>query len=289
MTTLPNLTPAQFALQLAKLFPNGWANSSALLAPVEQNTDAALYAGLEEALETGDVSPDLLLTDYPGVMPPTGVIYALLLAISTQLAFVLSALSYAKNSINISTATAPELDLASQDFFGSALPRPPGMSDSNFAALIKANLFGRAATRPALAAALLTLTGKAPRMLEPWAPGDTGAWGSGVSYWGGYVNGSYFIPDAAATPFRWGSPGLRYQGFIETAQAEAQPGLGGNPPPSWGAGFYWDRGPGLANEGAYALAFMVLQPAYASNLNATLTRLHAEGTVIWVRTVTNPK
>lgn len=275
-TQLPTYSGADFAKMMAKLFPNGWASSDQANPPTSGNA---------------------------------GVLYSLFLATGSGLEFLLGALQYAKNSILITTATAPELDLASEDFFGSALPRPAGMSDAVFATLIKANLFPRAATRATLEQALILLTGKTPRMLEPWSPGDTGAWG--ISYWGGVGAGAqltteggiglttesglsllaeapYTDPDTAATPSRWGSPGLRYQGFIETAQASGS-AASGNPPPSWNEPFYWDKGPGLDPAPPPPGGFTPISPVYTQNLYTLLTKLHAEGTIVWVRIVANPQ
>lgn len=240
-TVLPTLTAAQFAARLAALFPNGWA------AP--------------EAAQTGNLS---------GVLNAGGGV----------LAQVLQALNYGRASILLGTATAPELDLASQDFLGASLPRPAGMSDADFAALIQAHLFPRGATRPAIAAALLTLTGKQPRMLEPWAPADTGAWGS--------ASGSYWGHDSAANPGRWGAPQMRATGFIDSAPPLAKPALNGNPVPAWGAPFYWSRGPGLGTV-VPAYGFMILAPAYAGTIPALLETLRAIGVTIEVRITANPQ
>jgi hypothetical protein len=143
------------------------------------------------------------------------------------------------------------------------------MTDSAYAALIIANLFQTAATRPAIAAALQRLTGVAPRMLEPWNIFDTGTWGH-TSYWN---------IDTADNPARWGSPGLRYQGFIETVPA-AIPAIGPNVPVyGWGAGPlgpYW-------NVPGYFFGIISLLPGQA--ITDVVNRLKAEGTTVWVKLI----
>ena len=225
-------TAEVFAQRLAALFPPGWASPDAL---------------------TG------------------GVAYAFLLAQGTGLAEVLNQFVYAANAVLIGTETAPELDLASQDFFGTALPRPPGATDATFAALIVSNLFLRAATRGAISAALTGLTGKTPRMIEPWNPGDTGAWDTPGSYWD---------VDSAAAPFRWTGE-ERATGLIISAPAIATNALGGNPLYGWDSpGLYWDE-PG----GQWA----DIQLSETTDVYALVDKLRAYGVTVGVQIVPNPQ
>lgn len=224
-------TPAQvFAQRLAALFPPGWA------------------------------SPDGMTG---------GVAFAFLLGQGTGLAEALNQLVYARNAVLVGTETSPELDLASQDFFGSALPRPPGMTDAAFAALIVSNLFLKVATRGAIAAALTNLTGVAPRMIEPWNPGDTGAWGAN----------SYWDVDTAATPWRL-SGEERATGFIVSATSQVASVLGGNPDPMLDDGFYWDVAGSL---------FADIQISASTNVYASVDKLRAYGVTVGVQIVPNPQ
>jgi hypothetical protein len=88
-------------------------------------------------------------------------------------------LAFTRDQTRISTATGGWLDLISYDFFARALLRLSGEADSAFASRIKANLLQPAATRPALIATLTRLTGRAPTVVDPWRPGDCGAYGYG--------------------------------------------------------------------------------------------------------------
>ena len=230
-TVIPTITPAQFAARLAALFPRGWA------------------------------SPDAL---------KSGNAYALLSAFGTVLNQVLGQIQYARNAVLIPTETSPELDLASEDFFGSSLPRPPGMSDAAFANLILSQLFQGAVSRPSISRALTQLTGKVPRMIEPWAPGDTGAWNASVTYWN---------VDTRANPFRW-SGERRFTGFIQTAPAPTAPVLNGNPVNCWNDGLYWN---------VNGCSFMQLQINSASNVFALINRLRAYGITVGVMIVQNPQ
>jgi hypothetical protein len=185
------------------------------------------------------------------------------------LSFLVQQLQYVLAATRLTTETAPELDLASVDFFGSALPRPSGMSDAVFAQLIIDSLFKSAATRPAIAAALQKLTGQAPRMLEPWNIFDTGVWGR-TSYWN---------VDTLANPARWAPTGLQYQGFVETIPA-AVPAIGpNNPIYCWGSGPlgpYW-------NVPGYFFATIAANPG--RSVYDVINELKAEGTTVWVKLV----
>ena len=222
-------TAEVFAQRLAALFPPGWASPDAL---------------------TG------------------GVAYAFLLAQGTGLAEVLSQFVYAANAVLIGTETAPELDLASQDFFGTALPRPPGATDATFAALIVSNLFLRVATRGAISAALTSLTGKTPRMLEPWNPGDTGA-----------IDACYIDGDNAASPCRIAGP-ERATGFIIAAPAPTAAVLGGAPDPMIDDGLYIDAPGGFAAD---------IQLSESMSIYALVDRLRAYGVTVGVQIVPNPQ
>jgi hypothetical protein len=191
-TVIPTITPAQFAQRLAALFPNGWASQDA---------------------KSG------------------GVLYALLLALGTQLNAVLGQVQYADSAVYVGSETAPELDLAGLDFYGGSRPRPPGANDAAYAALILSGLFQPAATRIAIFNAIQRLTGYPPRMIEPWNPNDTGAWDTnGVSFWD---------VDNAQSPFLWTGEEAA-TAFIKTAPPVSTSNPNANQLFAWDAGAYWD-------------------------------------------------
>lgn len=195
-TTIPSITADGFAQRLAATYPNGWAS--------------------------------------PEAMQPGGVFYALHKMVGGGLSFVLGAVAYALGSTRVQTAAAPELDLASQDFFGSALPRLPGESDTAYRARIEQKLlfdfsFNCGATRQSVIDAIENVTGLAPRVIEPWRPMDTGVID------GQPGAGMMFLDcDSPEAPARITDP-IFYQGFIETILPTI-PVLGGNPLPCMDVG-----------------------------------------------------
>ena len=240
-TQVTVLTADQFAARIARSFPTGWSS--------------------------------------PQAKQPGGNLYSLMKSLSAELSAIESSLAYALGSERIGTAVAPELDLAAQDFFGSAFPRIGGETDSAYSARILAALFPTGATRAAVSAAVQSVTGKVPRIIEPWRPMDTGVLGGqagkGMVFWN---------IDTVVTPFRWTNPGLRYQGFIETVLP--QPIIfGPNAPPCfnvqpggpgfWGwywtiAGTSWINPPNAGLLGA--------NPVYTA-----INRTKVFGTIVWVK------
>ena len=122
-TILPTISASQFADRLAANLPAGWAGADAV---------------------------------------QSGLVSSLLLAVGGELALALQELQYAASAQRLQTETYPELDLASQDYLGSLLPRPNGTDDFDYADLIIAHLFRSAATRQAISNALTLLTGFFP-------------------------------------------------------------------------------------------------------------------------------
>lgn len=231
-TVIPEIISAEFASRIADLFPRDW--------------------GSDDAKQSGNV-------------------FAVFLAAGEQMHSVLGEIQYAALAQRILTETSPELDLASVDFLGDTLPRPPGMDDANFAQLIIDSLFQPAATRSALQNAVARLTGVVPRMLEPWNIFDTGVW-----------RRAYWNVDTPATPARWGNGSVRYQGFIETIP-QAIPAIGvNNPIYCWGSGPlgpYWNV-PGYF--------FAIISANSGTTIYDLLNRIRAYGTIVWVKLLSTP-
>jgi hypothetical protein len=225
-TIIPTLTPAQFAQRLGALFPDGWASADAVKG---------------------------------------GAAFAFLLALSQGLTAVLGQVQYADRAVLVGTETAPELDLAAQDFYGSGMPRPPGMSDAAYANQILSGLFRSAATRAALSTALAALTGSVPRMIEPWNPGDTGATDAV----------SFLDVDTINNPMRV-SGEERYTGFIETAPAAGIAPLSGNAVPTLDDGLWIDVAGSLVAD---------LESGSASSIYALINQIRAFGITIGVKIV----
>ncbi len=224
-TTIPEPSAALVATQVGRLYPNRWASETA--------------------------------------KAPGGVLYALLESIGSQIAFALVQANYGLNAARIQTETAPELDLASLDFFGGTLPRVAGQTDAVFLAAIQAALFAPMATRDALSRAITNMVGAVPRLVEPWNPGDTGCRDTLVSY---------RDIDTAENPLENTSAWLGYNGFI-TAQLPTYAVLGANP-------FLTRDDGGFRDANEYRLT---IQVSSLNQLYALINRVRAYGTTIWVK------
>ena len=226
-TTINVLNGPGFAARIADLFPRGWCS--------------------DDAKQSGNV-------------------YALFLTFGQQISFLQGALAYALDAQRIDTATFPEIDEASEDFFGNALPRPAGLDDADYAKLIIASLFRPTATRAAITSGLATLTGYQPRLMEPWNVLDTGAW-SDQSYWD---------IDTSANPARWGDGSQRYTGYIEVPPPVI-PAIGPhNPVLTYDDSAFWDQ-PGYF--------FGTIQSTDVNAVDNLINQLRAFGTTIWVKLV----
>lgn len=223
-TVITPLTPAAFTQRIADLFPPNWCS--------------------DDAKQTGNV-------------------FGLLLSVGTELTNLMAEVQYTQKAALIGTETSPELDNASLDFYGGALPRPTGMADQPFSTLILSSLFQSAATRQAISAAIEKATGKAPRMVEPWNVLDTGARDSPISF---------RDVDTAANPMRNTNPGLRCQGFIDSIPPITAT-LGGQTLVARDTNGFRD-----ANE--YRLTIASVD---TSSLYDTINAVKAEGITIWVR------
>jgi hypothetical protein len=172
----------------------------------------------------------------------TPILDALLGGLAVAWSGLYGLLSYVRSQARIATASGVFLEIASVDYFGSALPRKAGESDSAFSARIQNHLIAPRATRSALAAALTNLTGRAPKLFEPLNAADTGGYGAGTLGYG--VAGGY------------GCNRLPFQFFVT--------GYRPNATPVSNAGGYND-GPGGYNAGPMAYADLAAIPGAISD------------------------
>lgn len=244
-TTIPSLTPNNFAARMAATYPAGWSSSDAI--------------------------------------SPGGVLYGIMLMIGSPLNFEITAEQYALGATRIDTATNGALDLASLDYFGTGLytlPRQLGESDASFSLRMGPWPLGAMlqpyATRSAVIAAVKAVTGFAPRTVEPWCPGDTGAW-----------DHFYWDVDTAEAPFRWTSSAiptdlnLAYQAFMDCVLPTPAL-LGGNPVPCFDNNFYWDTA------GSSLIDMDPSVPLGPQVVYDAINRAKCEGTIVWVRFVNAP-
>jgi hypothetical protein len=145
----------------------------------DQDDMAARMAAVLPARWFGDTTPVL-----DAVLAGIGAIWATLYA---QLQAVIA-------QARIATASGGFLDMISEDFFGTTLPRRPAEADGAFRARILAALLRPRATRPAMMAVLTALTGRPPLIFEPARPADTGAWGRATGYGVAGRWGSLMLP-----------------------------------------------------------------------------------------------
>jgi hypothetical protein len=107
----------------------------------------------------------------------TPILDGILSGFAWALAWMFALIQGVSAQLRLLTATGVGLDIISADFFGATMQRKPGEADEGFRKRLKSALFLPRATRPAMVAALVALTGRAPRIFEPRRPADTGGWG----------------------------------------------------------------------------------------------------------------
>jgi len=188
---------------------------------------------------------------------------ALLAGASSALAFVYNLYSYGVAQSRIFTASGIWLDLIAQDFYASAITRGPNQNDDGFRANILANLFRPRATRQGMNDVLLTLTGNAPAILEPFAPADTGAYGVGYAGYG--AAGGY------------GSRAIAAQVFI-TAFRPVQYGIA--QVAGYGVATVGYGAPSQAEYSSLAVVWSIVTDA---DIYAAIDATKTAGTCMWVR------
>ena len=128
------------------------------------------------------------------------VLQSLMQAVGSGLASFWILLQVVIAQTRIATSTDIFLDLISEDFFGSTMPRFVDEPDIAFRRRIMDALLRPRSTRMALANALYELTGRYPNIFEPASTTDTGGYAiGGIGY--GAAGG-------------WGSLNLPYQFFL---------------------------------------------------------------------------
>lgn len=135
----------------------------------------------------------------------TPILDGVLAGIAEKWAWVYDLIAYTRLQTRISTATDQWLDLIARDYFGPGLARFVAEGDTAYRARILANLLPERATRAAVIAVVVALTGRTPWVFEPAHTGDTGAWGDGSLTWRGMAYGQ---------AGGWGSLTHPFQAFI---------------------------------------------------------------------------
>ncbi len=193
------------------------------------------------------------------------VLDGLLQGLAAAWSWLYSLLQYVQAQARIATASDVWLDIISQDFFGSSLPRLSGQGDDAFRARIRRELFRDRATRAALNSVLQDLTGREPIVFEPARIGDTGSYGSLAGIGGGLGYG---------TIGGWGNLSLPYQCFI-TAYRPVGGGIASVSGWNNSAGGY---GAGIIE---YASLGMVQGQVTDSDINAAITGVLPAASIGW--------
>lgn len=182
---------------------------------------------------------------------------------ASALNFVYGLYAYASAQTRILTGSGIWLDLIAQDFYAVAVQRGPNQDDDSFRANILANLFRPRATRQGIIDVLLTLTGNAPVIIEPFAPADTGAYGIGYAGYG--AAGGY------------GSQAIPAQGFI-TVFRPVQYGI------AQVAGYgVVTAAYGAPSQAEYASLASISSIVTDADIYAAVDATKAAGTQMWVR------
>jgi hypothetical protein len=188
-----------------------------------------------------------------------------LAGIAGLLSFVYALYTYAKLQTRIMSATDGWLDMIAADFFGPGqVTRKTGQGDTSYRLVILANLFREKATRAAIVNILTSLTGRAPKIIEPWRPADTGGYGIPTSGYG--VAGAY------------GSLSLPYQAFVIAYRPVSNAGIAsvagyGSAP----AGY------STASWAEYASMSMVTGGVSDADIFAAIDAVKPAGTIVWTR------
>ena len=193
---------------------------------------------------------------------PTPIIDALLAGLANGGALIYSLIQYAKNQTRIATASDGFLDLISYDFFGLLLPRRSAEQDTPFRARITSALLREKATRNGLIKSLVALTGRAPLIIEPTRPLDTGVYGGICGYGSAGAYGS-LVHNAQAwvVAYRPSNSGI--------------PLIAGYGSPS--AGY------STASYGEWTSLSMIIGYVTDANIFAAVDAAKAAGTTMWTR------
>jgi len=191
------------------------------------------------------------------------LIDALLTGLAATSAFAYSLYQYAVLQTRILTATDGWLDMIAADFFGATLQRTTNQSDASFRARILIALFRERGTRAAIIKVLTDLTGRAPIIIEPQRPADTGAYRAPNSGYG--VAGAY------------GSLQLPFQAFV---QAYRPIGTGIPYVAGYGASPGGYSAPSRAD---YASLSDVLGAVTDADIQAAVDSVKPAATIIWLK------
>jgi hypothetical protein len=177
---------------------------------------------------------------------------------ATGFSFVYGLLQYVRSQTRLASMSGGWLDLASYDFFNYGLLRLPNEIDGAFLVRIIKEFLRIRNTRPGIISMVTDITGRAPKIVEPWSPQDCGAWDDPS-------------PIGATTPLAYDVSG------------------------AWGEDSYTaytygpDAGAGYGEQPMICQSFVTVyrptdnRPYSDAMVYAGLERVRACGTIIWVK------
>lgn len=187
---------------------------------------------------------------------------AVLKGIAAALSNVYACYAYMVSQMRLQTSTDGWLDLSAADYFGpTGLLRQPTEQDPAYSARIKINIIRERGTRNAVIKVLTDLTGRAPIIIEPQNPADTGAYGGPMCGYG--VAGAY------------GSLLLAYQAFVIAYRP-----IGSGIPNVAGYGVS-TAGYSIASQGDYATYSQMQTGVTDAAIYAAIDSVKPAATIIW--------
>jgi hypothetical protein len=205
----------------------------------------------------------------------TTVLDGILSGFAAQWAWVWFLLVYVAKQRRIGTATDINLDIVSNDYLGTTLPRRSGETDDAFRQRIKLSIFREQGTRKAVSDAVTVLTGYTPRIFEPRNASDTGGWGARGSHT--YTGMAY------GSAGGWGSYHLPFQAFVQAAAPTVAS--------TAGVQGYAKRGvfaPAIGGYGVGAIEYTSGQVTFTSasdqEVYNAINAVKPIGTIMWVTT-----
>ncbi len=194
---------------------------------------------------------------------PGGNLWALVSGMAASDADLYTRISSLKQSLRLLSAqTIADLAVIAQDFFGTDLLPLTGESVDAYRSRISLRLFLPGGTRQALRLSLNRLVGQDPVIIEPWNPGDCGAWDG---------------PIAWDTAGHWGHLDLPWQGFVQTRRPMSVLTPPGPVLAAWDGAAGWDQ-PTL-----YFADALQAQVIPDSVVYDAINAVKPEGTTVWVQ------
>ena len=196
---------------------------------------------------------------------PSGAAYALLSGVAAgDTALYANIQTLKQNTRILSTQDLGVLALMAQDFLGVGVLPPYATETANaYRSRLLARLLLPGGTREGIRRAVFNLTGTNPTIIEPWSPGDCGAWDAPT--WGFDVAGA------------WGDQTLPWQGFLRIQRPVS---VASNGTPYYGV---WDGFAGYDSPSLYYADLTPIQTISDAAIYQAVAAAKPEGVIAWVQ------